>query len=63
MKKETLDRIGLCEFKREENSSIETGILLNSGSLGIIDIKGEKVDKIWNYEAKSAFSIEIGKLL
>lgn len=63
MKKESLDRIDLCEFKREENSDIETGILLNGGSLGIIDIKGGKVEKIWNYEAKSAFAIEIGKLL
>ncbi len=60
---ENLNQMDLCDFQREENSNIESGILLNKGSLGIIDIKGEKVERVWNYRVRGSLTIEIGKLL
>ena len=60
---ETLNRLQLCVFQREENGQHEPGLLLNEGSLGIIDKKGKQVEKVWDYRIRPEFAVEIGNLM
>lgn len=60
---ETLNRLELCVFQREKKGQFEPGILLNEGSLGIIDKKGNQVGEVWDYRPKSEFAVEIGDLM
>lgn len=62
MNKQKLYMMTLVRFKREEKSDWEMGILLNEGSLGIIDQYGEKVGTCWDYANMNSFNLDIGTL-
>ena len=54
-----LHRIETCTFKREKDSTYEKGLLLNEGELGIIDMNGNKVSEVWNWERSSFLAVEL----
>lgn len=56
---EPLWRIETCEFKREEHSEYEIGLLLNEGALGILDRFGQLVPRVWTWKRLSYFVIDI----
>ena len=49
--REILSSIEFCRFKREEKSKWEWGVLLNHGSLQLLDKYGEKPYSVWDYQA------------
>jgi len=61
MKRIKLDRIELCVFKRHPDSKFEKGILLNEGTLGILDQYGMIVDNPYYWERRLEFALDIGK--
>lgn len=50
MKKEQLNQIEFCRFKRKLNSKWEWGLLLNHGNLGILDKFGKTPKEIYNLQ-------------
>lgn len=55
---EKLNRIETCEFRRTARSNFEKGILLNEGTLGLLDIYGKKVEECYAYRSSSGFVYE-----
>ena len=62
--KETIWQIETCEFQRSSESDWEIGLLLNEGTLGIIDKFGKQTGMVWNWRRISAFvlSTDLAKL-
>lgn len=57
--KETICRIETCEFQRVADGEFEVGLLLNEGSMGIIDKFGKQTGQVWNWHRLSVFALNI----
>jgi len=60
--KQKLYRLETCRFNRGERGEYESGILLNEGELGILDLNGEIVPEVWNWEHEEGFVIDLASI-
>jgi len=56
---ETLYQIGTCVFKRTEDGVWEPGLLLNEGSIGILDRHGQHVPKVHDFKRVSGVNLVV----
>jgi hypothetical protein len=49
MERETITIIESCVVQRVKDGEWENALLLNDGSLGLLDMYGQKIEEVWDY--------------